>query len=70
VDVVKYPGSVAGDTNAAPEADGNRLRVRNNYNSYGFLANVQDVADGTVYWTANQVDESGRVTEEKLGNGL
>jgi RHS repeat-associated protein len=70
VDVVKYPGTVVGDTAGAPEVDANRLRVRNNYNAYGYLSSVQDVADATSYWTANQVDESGRVTEEKLGNGL
>lgn len=69
-DVLKYPGSIAGDTSSAPEADSNRVRVRNNYNGYGFLASVQDVATGTTYWRADAVDEHGAVTQETLGNGL
>lgn len=70
VDIVKYPGSIAGDSDVGPEVDANRLRVRNNYNSYGYLASVSDVATGTVYWRANTVDEQGRVREERLGNNL
>jgi RHS repeat-associated protein len=69
-DVLKYPGSFAGDGSGGPEADANRLRVRNNYNAYGYLMSVQDVANGTIYWQADTVDESGHVTEERLGNGL
>lgn len=70
VDTVKYPGSVNGDGSSGPEADTNRLRVRNNYNGFGYLASVQDAVAGTVYWQASVVDEAGRVTEEQLGNGL
>jgi RHS repeat-associated protein len=68
-DVLKYPGSIAGDTVSGPETDANRVRVRNNYNSYGYLSSVQDVASGTSYWNANAVDENGGVTQETLGNG-
>lgn len=70
VDIVKYPGAVNGDTSSGPEADANRLRVRNNYNSFGYLASVSDAASSTVYWQANSVDEAGHVREERLGNGL
>ncbi|HVQ13604.1 MAG TPA: RHS repeat-associated core domain-containing protein, partial [Vicinamibacterales bacterium] len=69
IDAVKYPGSVAGDTSGGPEADANRLRVRNNYNANGYLSSVQDVAAGTVYWRADAADENGEVTQETLGNG-
>lgn len=27
---------------------------------------MQDVASGTVYWSANSVDEAGRITQESL----
>jgi RHS repeat-associated protein len=67
-DILKYPGSVAGDSSGGPEVDANRLRVRNNYNAYGFLESVQDVAAGTTYWRADVVNESGNVTQETLGN--
>jgi RHS repeat-associated protein len=67
-DVLKYPGSVAGDSSSGPESDSNRVRVRNNYNGYGFLESVQDVSSGTTYWRADAVDENGAVTQETLGN--
>jgi hypothetical protein len=69
-DVIKYPGSGVGDASGGPEADANRLRVRNNYNAYGFLMSVQDVQSGVVYLRADQVDQAGRVTREQLGNSL
>jgi RHS repeat-associated protein len=68
LEIQKFPGSVAGDTSNGPEADPNRLRVRNSYNSYGFLASVEDVATGANYWRADAVNERGVVTQETLGN--
>lgn len=69
-EVLKYPGSVAGDSSSGPEADPNRLRVRNNYNAFGFLESIQDVALGTTYWHADAIDENGILTQETLGNGV
>lgn len=68
-DIMKYPGSVAGDSSSGPEADANRVRVRNNYNGFGYLSSVQDVASGTTYWRADAVDENGGITQKTLGNG-
>jgi RHS repeat-associated protein len=70
VDTIKYPGAVAGDSSGGPEADANRLIVRQNYNAFGYLASVQDAVTNTTYWRADEVDESGRVTRETLGNSL
>jgi RHS repeat-associated protein len=67
-ETVKYPGSVDGDSSSGPEVDANRLRVRNNYNAFGFLESVQDVAAGTVYWRGDGADENGSITRETLGN--
>lgn len=50
--------------------DADRLRVEHNYNSVGYLASVNDVAAGTVYWTAVNNDAAGAILREDLGNGL
>ncbi|MFM8331439.1 MAG: toxin TcdB middle/N-terminal domain-containing protein, partial [Candidatus Methylumidiphilus sp.] len=42
----------------------------NLYNSYGYVAEVQDAASGKSFWQAQNVDASGRIISEKLGNNL
>src|SRR5581483_8600326 len=54
-DTVTYPTGVA---------------IRNIYNTYGYLAQVQNTADMSVYWQATTVNAAGQTTSELLGNGL
>jgi YD repeat-containing protein len=46
------------------------LSVVNVYNSYGYLSQVLDGTAQTPYWQAQQVDASGRIILECLGNNL
>src|SRR5690606_10273793 len=48
-----------------------RLRVKHNYTSAGILQSISDAdVPATVFWTANEVDARGWVTQETLGNGI
>ena len=46
------------------------LSVVNVYNSYGYLSQVLDGSTQKPYWQAQQVDASGRIILERLGNNL
>ena len=46
------------------------LSVVNVYNSYGYLSQVLDGSTQNPYWQAQQVDASGRIILERLGNNL
>ena len=46
------------------------LSVVNVYNSYGYLSQVLDGTAQKPYWQAQQVDASGRIILERLGNNL
>jgi RHS repeat-associated protein len=60
LDTLTYPTSTAGY----------RLKLQYEY-AYGMLQRVKDFnAPTTVYWTANNTNASGQVTQETLGNGL
>ncbi|RDB07849.1 LamG-like jellyroll fold domain-containing protein [Runella aurantiaca] len=49
---------------------GNNLTVKYLYNSYGYLNEVRNKANNTLFWKANVLDANNRVTAEQLGNGL
>lgn len=55
---VTYPGA------------SHRLSIKNIYNSYGFLTQVQNAANSNNYYTLNAVDARGNVIEETFGNGV
>jgi RHS repeat-associated protein len=63
-DTVTYPEvSVPGGST--------RLRVKNVYNANGYLSQVKDAATGgPVYWTAQQRNAAGQLTQEVQGNGV
>ncbi|WP_429924102.1 eCIS core domain-containing protein [Agrobacterium vitis] len=46
------------------------LAVNNGYDEKGFFVKVSNRATGDVYWTADAIDELGRVTAETYGNGV
>ena len=59
-----YVGRV--DTLTYPTA----FAIRNIYNQFGHLAEVQNAASSASYWKATQVNARGQVEAESLGNGL
>jgi RHS repeat-associated protein len=46
------------------------LKIKNNYNAYGFIASVQNAVTNAFYWTGNTVDARGNFTQVTLGNGV
>ncbi len=54
-----------------PAIAGTRLALRNNYSAAGYLRYVdEDATDNSVYWQAESMDASGRVTLEITRNGV
>ena len=45
------------------------LKVRNNYDSNGFLTSVTNADSETVYWTLLSMNARGQVEKERYGNG-
>ncbi len=46
------------------------LKIRTDYNNYGYKVAVKNDASGYKYWQANDVDVFGNLIEETFGNGL
>ncbi len=44
--------------------------TKNVYNSYGYLSEVRNNADNSLFWRAQVMSASGRITQEALGNAL
>ncbi|MCI0504764.1 MAG: hypothetical protein L0Z73_01500 [Gammaproteobacteria bacterium] len=61
-------------TTTYPSSGSTRFAVQNCYDSNGYLKEVRApgtcFTSGTVYWKANGVNASGKVTNETLGNGV
>lgn len=54
-----------------PAIGGTRLALRNNYSAVGSVRYVdEDATDNSVYWLAEEMDASGRVTREITRNGV
>jgi RHS repeat-associated protein len=50
-----------------------RVKVNNNYNTYGYLTSITDAANSAVLWSLNgatAMDADGNIRKETLGNGL
>jgi len=63
IKTVTYPTQGVGDQAVT-------FMVRNDYDDYGHLKSVHDGASDKLLWIAEQVNASGNVTTETLGNGL
>jgi len=48
----------------------NGITVTNGYSTTGYLTSVANASTGTVYWTANNMDAAGRVTQYTYGNNV
>ena len=48
---------------------GNTLSIIRHYNEYGYLHQVSDAANDTVYWQGNETNADGAFTRSTLGNG-
>jgi YD repeat-containing protein len=53
----------------AKTIDPSGLQIVHKYNSFGYLAQVENAIAGTVYWKADSRDAAGRPTAETVGNG-
>ncbi len=46
------------------------VNIQRNYNAYGYLKSVSNVATGAMIWQADTVDQFGHTTSESFGNGV
>jgi RHS repeat-associated protein len=69
---VAYSASTAYDANGrvADQTFPSGLRVKNVYNALGYLKELRNYSDNTLYWQANTIDASGQVTSQAHGNGV